>query len=168
MIGTTLENTAPEVRARLEAELRVSRHMLRHGIDVVPRFVMKGASGNQIVVLTNLATTGEKRGKALDFLSTFMAFQMCASFVMAFQTINPQTLTGILVSRDGCYAAMQEVDDLKRVFGEIVFHDPRHTDVDILGILPGKQGQLCHTAVESIRTFMSAHEIAPNTYALEL
>ena len=168
MIKTTIDNTAPAVRARLEAELRVSRQILRHGIDVVPRFVMTGASGNQIVVLTNLATTGEKREKALDFLSTFMAFEMCASFIMAFQTINPQTLTGILVSRDGCYAATQEVDNLQQFFGEIVFHDPRHTDIDVLGILPEKQSQLCHAAVYRVRSFMHAHEIAPNTYTLEL
>ncbi|MEM8975488.1 MAG: hypothetical protein AAGD43_25780 [Pseudomonadota bacterium] len=168
MDRTTFENTGPLVRARLQVELRVSRHMLRHGIDVVPRFIMTGASGNRIVILTSLATTGEKREKALDFLSAFMAFQMCASFVMAFQTINPQTLTGILVSRDCCRAATQQVYDVQQVFGEIVFHDPRHTDIDILGILPRKQSQLCHTTVDCVRKFMSAQEIAPSTYALEL
>ncbi len=162
----TFKPTNAAFRARLSDELRVSRKMLRGGIEVGPRFVMARPQGDQMVILTNLATSGPKREQALQFVDTFMKFHMCDVFVMAFQTIAPKMLTAILVSRTGFAAAAHKIDALPDGLGEIVFYDPRHTDIDILDLLPGTRNDLSQNQLDSIRSFMEQNEIAPNTYTL--
>ncbi len=156
------------LQERLKLELRVSRKMLQSGVGVVSRFVIERASNKQIVVLTNLPTSGHGRQNALEFLSDFLAYHMSTSFVLAFQTLAPKMLTAVLVSRDGTEAATQSICDVGQGFGEIVFYDPQHTDLDILNLLPGKRRTLSDAAAERIQTFMVDQEIAPNTYVLEV
>ena len=156
------------LQARLKSELRFSRDMLRRGVDVVTRLVIQKPPDSQIVVLTNLPASGQKRRVALEFLSDFLAFHMSTSFVLAFQTLAPKMLTAVLVSRDGFAAATQSIHDGNQSFGEIVFHDPRHTDLDILETLPGIENRLSIETTEKIETFMANQEIAPNTYVLEV
>ena len=157
-----------EVRKRLKRELSVSRNMLLRGIDVSPRFVIEGTSRSRMVVLTNMPASGKRRRTALHFLSDFIAFQMSNTIVYAAQTIAPSTLTTVLVSSDGYAAATQSVRDCGARFGEIVFHDPRHTDLDILNLFPHQPVQLSQEALHNIDSFMADNKIAPDTYVLEI
>ena len=157
-----------ETHKRLKRELSVSQSMLLRGIDVSSRFVIDGTSGDRIVVLTNMPASGESRRTALHFFSNLIAFQMTEAFVYAAQTIAPATLTAVLVSTGGYAAATQTVQDLGASFGEIVFHDPRHTDLDILNLFPRLPTCISQEALDHIQSFMVDHEIAPNTYILEI
>lgn len=155
-------------RARLKRELGISRDMLAEAASVVPRFVLELPHVQRVVILTNLPGSGGKRESALRLIAGILAYKTALSFVLAFETLAPDTINAVLVAPGVQLGAMQSFDRHTLKFGEVVFFDPRHTDHDIVELLPKGRVEITTEDEVEIRDFLDRHEAWPNIYMLEI
>lgn len=124
--GTPLPQS---IKTKMLDELKLSRSMVRDGFDVVPRFRVFLADGDQHI-WAPMRDDMEHRLSRLSLVKSFMIWRAASGFIYSGETIEPNAVVSSLVMASGVLAAYQEItrDPQKRPP-----HHVRFAAVELIG-----------------------------------
>lgn len=136
----------PDLKQKMLDELATSRMVVSDGFDVVPRFRVFLADGDQILHAP-MYDDMQHRLERLSVVKAFMVWKQAGGFIHAAETIEPNAIVCALITRDGVLAVYQLItrDSTRKPLGHVAFGEIMPTEqIDplLISMLPNPAERL--------------------------
>ena len=148
-----------DVLKLLAEDFQMSARVIAQGEEVVPRFRIFTSEG-EFLILVQMLDDPADRERRMRLVAGFMAWKMATSFVVSGETITPDAVFSVYVTRDIAFGQMRLVDRRSKTLGRgtaLLDHD---CDPAYHLMLPAGQSSMDPAMMEELeRVFGDAGEM---------
>lgn len=105
-----------DVLQLLAEDFQISARVLAQGEEVVPRFRIFTSEG-EFLILVQMLDDPADRERRMGLVAGFMAWKMATAFVVSGETITPDAVFSVYVTREIAFGQMRLVDRRSKTLG---------------------------------------------------
>ena len=122
-------------------QLTQCRNVILSGSEVIPHFHIVTGEGNY-EFFVQLPEDIKQREWRFSLMARFMVWKLAHTFAFTSELIEPDAISSVSVSHDGCMGALQRITREPLGFGDIEWADEDQVADEIKALLPPKEAEL--------------------------